>query len=61
MDIQLILLLLIVVIVAVVAGNIISNFIHKTDKTDLLNKTDLKEEINQIIRMYGVGTVGVRS
>ena len=36
MDIQLILLLLIVVIVAVVAGNIISNFIHKKDKTDLV-------------------------
>ena len=52
MDIQLILLLLIVIIVAVVAGNIISNFIHKTDKTDLLNKTDLKEEINQITSSF---------
>ena len=52
MDTQLILLLLIVVIVAVVAGNIISNFIHKTDKTDLLNKTDLKEEINQITSSF---------
>ena len=52
MDIQLILLLLIVVIVAVVAGNIISSFIQKKDKTDLLNKTDLKEEINQITSSF---------
>ena len=45
MDIQLILLLLIVVIVAVIAGNIISGIIQKKDS---LNKTDLKEEINEI-------------
>ncbi len=52
MDIQLILLLLIVVIVAVIAGNIISSFIQKKDQTDLLNKTDLKEEINQITESF---------
>jgi len=45
MDIQLILLLLIVVIVAVIAGNIISGIIQKKNSLD---KTDLKEEINQI-------------
>ena len=52
MDTQFILLLLIVVIVAVIAGNIISSFIQKKDQTDLLNKTDLKEEINQITESF---------
>ncbi len=47
MDINLI-LLLVVVIVAVIVGNVVSSFINKKDKTDSLNKTDLREEINQL-------------
>ena len=51
MDINLI-LLLVVVIVAVIVGNVVSSFINKKDKTDSLNKTDLREEVNQLASSF---------
>ena len=51
MDVNLI-LLLVVVIAAVIVGNVVSRFINKKDKTDSLNKTDLREEVNQLASSF---------
>ena len=51
MDVNLI-LLLVVVIAAVIVGNVVSSFINKKDKTDSLNKTDLREEVNQLASSF---------